>query len=57
MAWKAEAFQRTVQYGTHDRTRKGKLHFLGPNGVVGAGILRYVVVKVQRREAYSPQRF
>lgn len=35
MAWKAEAFQRTVQYGTHDRTLKEKLYFLEPNGVVG----------------------
>lgn len=35
-----------VQYGTHDRTRKGKLHFPELNGVVEAGILRYMVVKV-----------
>lgn len=38
MAWKAEAFQRTVQYGTHDRTQKGKVHFPELNGVVGLEI-------------------
>lgn len=57
MAWKAEAFQLTVQYGTHERARKGKVHFPELNSVVGAGILRYVVVKVYRRKTYSPQRF
>lgn len=57
MAWKAEAFQLTVQYGTHDRTRKGQVHFPELNSVVGTGILKYVVVKVYRRKSSSPRDF
>lgn len=50
MAWKAEVFQRTVQYGTHDRTLEAILRLYEPKGVL-AGKLRCVIVVVQRRKA------